>query len=80
MLVDADDVVLEQAGAGIGHVQGVTGRDAGEVGPHIQPISAVRIRLSRSEEGLRMGFDGGSATFGKRRRSRCWGRSSTATS
>ena len=58
MLADADDVVLEQAGAGIGHVQGVTGRDAGEVGPHIQPISAARIRLSRSEEGLRIGFDG----------------------
>jgi hypothetical protein len=58
MLADADAVVLEQAGAGIGHVQGVTGRDAGEVGPHIQPISAVRIRLSRSEEGLRIGFDG----------------------
>jgi hypothetical protein len=58
MLADADDVVLEQSGAGIGHVQGVTGRDAGEVGPHIQPISAVRIRLSRSEEGLRIRFDG----------------------
>jgi hypothetical protein len=58
MLADADDAVLEQAGAGIGHVQGVTGRDAGDLGPHIQPISEVRIRLSRSEEGLRISFDG----------------------
>jgi hypothetical protein len=58
MLADADDVVLEQAGTGIGHVQGVTGPGAGEFGPHIQRISAVRIRLSRSEEGLRISFDG----------------------
>jgi hypothetical protein len=58
MLADADEAVLEQSGAGIGHVQGVTGRDVGDCGPHIQPISAVRIRLSRSEEGLRITFDG----------------------
>ena len=58
MLGNADQAMLEQAGAGIGHVQGVTGRDAGEVGPHIQPISAVRVRLRRSEEGLRISFDG----------------------
>jgi hypothetical protein len=50
--------VLEQAGADIGRVQGVTGRDAGDVGPQMQPIFAVRMRLSRSEEGLRIGFDG----------------------
>jgi hypothetical protein len=58
MLADADEAVLEQAGAGIGHVQGVTGRDAGEVGPHIQPISAVHIRLRRTDDGLRISFDG----------------------
>jgi hypothetical protein len=58
MLADADEAVLQQAGPGIGHVQGVTGRDAGEVGPHIQPISAVHIRLARSEDGLRISFDG----------------------
>ena len=58
MLDDRDAAVLEQTGAGIGHVQGVTGRDAGEFGPHVQPISAVRVRLARSEEGLRISFDG----------------------
>ena len=58
MLAEADEAMLEQSGAGIGHVQGVTGRDAGEVGPHIQPISAVHIRLRRSEDGLRISFDG----------------------
>jgi hypothetical protein len=55
---DGDEVVLEQSGSGIGHVEGVTGRDAGESGPHEQPITAVRTRLSRSEEGLRLAFGG----------------------
>jgi hypothetical protein len=58
MLAVTDDVLLEQAGAGIGHVQGVTGRDVGDYGPHIQSIAAVRTRLSRSQEGLRITFDG----------------------
>ena len=58
LLADGDEAVLEQSGAGIGEVQGVTGRDVGETGPHEQPITAVRIRLSRSEEGLRIAFDG----------------------
>ena len=58
MLTAADEAVLEQTGAGIGHVQGVTGRDVGDSGPHIQPISAIRTRLLRSEQGLRITFDG----------------------
>jgi hypothetical protein len=58
LLADGDAAVLDQTGAGIGHVQGVTGRDVGDVGPHIQPISAVSVRLNRSEEGLRISFDG----------------------
>ena len=58
LLATADEAVLEQKGSGIGHVQGVTGRDVGDEGPHIQAITAVRTRLVRSEEGVRITFDG----------------------
>ena len=58
MLADGDEAVLEQSGAGIGHVEGVTGRSAYDDGPHEQPISRVRTRLSRSDQGLRIRFDG----------------------
>ena len=58
MLADADEAVLELRGAGIGHVQGVTGRDAYDEGPHEQPITSAQIRLKRTDEGLRIAFDG----------------------
>lgn len=58
MLQDGDEAVLECSGSGIGHVEGVTGRDAYDDGPHEQPISSVHIRLKRSDEGLRIAFDG----------------------
>ena len=58
MLSATDEAVLEQRGAGIGHVQGVTGREVGDSGPHMQSISAVRIRLLRSEDRLHITFDG----------------------
>ena len=58
MLTAADEAVLEQKGAGIGHVQGLTGRDVGDSGPHIQPISTVRTRLLRSGQGLQITVDG----------------------
>ena len=58
MLADGNEAVLESSGAGIRRVEGVTGRDAGEIGPHEQPVTALRVRLSRSAEGLRMAFDG----------------------
>lgn len=55
---DDETIVMERRGAGIGHVAGITGRDAGEYGPHKQPITSLQIRLSRSAAGLEMRLDG----------------------
>jgi hypothetical protein len=58
MLAISDEARLDQSGAGIGYVQGVTGRDVGDEGPHIQPIATVHVRLLRTEQGLHVTFDG----------------------
>lgn len=58
MLGDRDEAGFEQTGAGIGHVEGVTGREAGEIGPHQQAITSLQVQLFRSEEGLRIAFRG----------------------
>lgn len=58
MLKDQDEAAFEQIGAGIGHVEGVTGREGGEIGPHQQAITALQLQLSRSAEALRIYFKG----------------------
>lgn len=53
MLADRDEAELELRGAGIGHVDGQTGRSVGECGgPMRQLLTELRVHLRRSAEGL----------------------------
>ena len=53
MLGNRDEAEIALTGAGIGHVDGQTGRSVGECGGHMrQPISRLRLGLKRSREGL----------------------------
>lgn len=55
MLGSGDVAEMEWRGAGIGHVDGQTGRSVGECGgPKRQLISRLGLRLSRSREGLQV--------------------------
>lgn len=58
MLGNRDQAAFALSGAGIGHVDGVTGKDAGEMGPHRQDITALQGQLTRSEAGLHIAFRG----------------------
>lgn len=53
MLDQAEEAEIELAGAGIGQVDGQTGRSVGECGgPMTQPITRLRLSLARRPEGL----------------------------
>lgn len=58
MLGNRDQAAFALSGAGIGHLDGVTGKDAGEMGPHRQDITALQGQLTRSEAGLHIAFRG----------------------
>ena len=58
MLGNRDQAAFAVSGAGIGHLDGVTGKDAGEIGPHRQDITALQAELTRSEAGLHIAFRG----------------------
>ena len=58
LLADSDEGELIQSGSGIGFSQRVTGRDVGDEGPHEQPITMLRTRLRRAEEGLAVSLMG----------------------
>ena len=53
MLENREDAEVSLSGAGLGHVDGQTGRSVGECGgPMRQPISRLRLSLKRSRDGL----------------------------
>lgn len=53
MLWNREEAEIALEGAGIGHVDGQTGRSVGECGgPKRQPIRRLMLRLKRSREGL----------------------------
>jgi hypothetical protein len=59
MLDTQDEAYLEWRGAGLGHVDGQTGRSVGECGgPMRQPISRLHLHLKRSAEGLQVRGEG----------------------
>jgi hypothetical protein len=58
MLDNRDEAALDLSGAGIGYVDAVTGRDAGEIGPHRQDVTALEVQLKRSEAGLHIATRG----------------------
>lgn len=52
MLEDEDDVEVYHSGDGIGYLDGMTGREAYECGGLRQPITQIRLGLSRKSDGL----------------------------
>jgi len=58
LLADQDEAELIQSGSGIGFSQRVTGRDVQDEGPHEQPITMMRTRLRRTDEGLAVSLVG----------------------
>lgn len=66
LLGEKDEAVLIQSGDGIGFSQRVTGRDVGDEGPHEQPITMMRTRLSRQRDGLAISLVGELGPYSQR--------------
>lgn len=58
ILGQSDQAVLELQGSGIGELNGVTGKEVGESGPHTQPVTSLAVEIARRPEGLRFRMEG----------------------
>ena len=65
MLEQSDSAEIDLSGAGLGHIDGDTGRDAYEYGSKRQAILNLRLTLKRSRDGLLVEGRGGLAPLAR---------------